>query len=51
VGSAVPFWESKSKQIIIVPGTPDFLSRLVALSTCVRLSLKKAAHAVLSGAA
>jgi hypothetical protein len=30
---------------------PDFLSKLVALSNSMRLSLKKAAHAVLSGAA
>jgi len=30
---------------------PDFLSRLVALSNSMRLSLKKAAHAVLSDAA
>jgi hypothetical protein len=36
---------------VIVPGTPDFLSRLVALSNSMRLSLKKAAHAVLSVAA
>jgi hypothetical protein len=33
------------------PGYADFLSRLVALSNCMRLSLTKAAHAVLSGAA
>jgi hypothetical protein len=33
------------------PTYPDFLSMLVALSNCMRLSLKKAAHAVLSGAA
>jgi uncharacterized protein YqcC (DUF446 family) len=39
------------KQIVIVPRIPDFLSRLVALSSCMRLSLKKAAHVVLSGAA
>jgi hypothetical protein len=39
------------KQIIIIPGTLDFLSRLVALSNSMRLSLKKAAYAVLSGAA
>jgi hypothetical protein len=39
------------KQTIIFPGTPDFLSRFVALSTSMRLSLKKAAQAVLSGAA
>jgi hypothetical protein len=39
------------KQTIISPGTPDFLSRLVALLNCMRLSLKKAAHAILSGAA
>jgi hypothetical protein len=39
------------KKIIIFPGTPDFLSRLVALSNSMRLSLKKAAHAVLSDAA
>jgi hypothetical protein len=31
------------------PRYPDFL--LVALSNCMRLSLKKAAHAALSGAA
>jgi len=30
---------------------PDFLSRLVTLSNSMRLSLKKAAHAVLSDAA
>jgi hypothetical protein len=30
---------------------PDFLSKFVALSNSMRLSLKKAAHAVLSGAA
>jgi hypothetical protein len=39
------------KQIIIIPRTPDFLSRLVALSNSMRLSLMKAAHVVLSGAA
>ncbi len=33
------------------PRYPDFLPRLVALSNCMRLSLTKAAHAVLSGAA
>jgi hypothetical protein len=32
------------------PRYPDFLSRLVALSNSMQLSLKKAAHAVLSGA-
>jgi hypothetical protein len=31
--------------------TPDFLSRLVALANIMRLSLKKGAHAVFSGAA
>jgi hypothetical protein len=39
------------KQIIIIPRTPDFLSRLVALSNSMRLFLMKAAHAVLSDAA
>jgi hypothetical protein len=34
-----------------VPRTPDFLSRLVALSNCMRLSLTKAAHAIPSGVA
>jgi hypothetical protein len=33
----------------LFPRTPDFLSRLVALSNCMRLSLKKAAQAGLSG--
>jgi hypothetical protein len=49
--SAGAVLEKQWKQIIIFPGIPDFLLRLVALSTCMRLSLKKAAHAVLSGAA
>jgi hypothetical protein len=31
--------------------SPDFLSRLVELSNSMRLSSKKAAHAILSGAA
>jgi hypothetical protein len=31
--------------------TPDFLSRLVALASFLRLSLRKAAHAAISGAA
>jgi len=30
---------------------PDFLSKFMALSNSTRLSIKKAAHAVLSGAA
>src|SRR5271170_1892872 len=30
------------------PRSPDFLSRLVALPSCMRFSAKKAAHAVLS---
>jgi hypothetical protein len=33
------------------PSYPDFLSRLVALSKPMRLSLEKAAHPVLSGTA
>jgi hypothetical protein len=37
--------------LYFVPRTPDFLSRLVALSNSIRLSLMKAAHAVLSDAA
>jgi hypothetical protein len=39
------------RPVFFVPRTPDFLSRLVALSRSMRLSLMKAAHAVLSGAA
>jgi hypothetical protein len=39
------------RPVFFVPRTPDFLSRLVALSNSMRLSLKKAAHAVLSDAA
>jgi hypothetical protein len=35
----------------MAPCSPDFLSRLVALSSFMRLSVKKAAHAVLSDAA
>jgi hypothetical protein len=31
--------------------SPDFLSRLVALANFMRLSLRKAAHAAISGAA
>jgi hypothetical protein len=50
VSAITPFGKA-IKKIIIIPGTPDFLSRLVALSNCMRLSLEKAAHAVLSGAA
>jgi hypothetical protein len=37
--------------VFFVPRTPDFLSRLVALSNSMRLSLKKAAYTVLSDAA
>jgi len=36
---------------LLFPTYPDFLSRLVALSHSMRLSLKKAAHAILSDAA
>jgi hypothetical protein len=39
------------RPFLFVPRTPNFLSRLVALSNSMRLSLKKAAHAVLSDAA
>jgi hypothetical protein len=51
LSAVAPLWESIGKPVIIIPGTPDFLSRLVALSNCMRLSLKKAAHAAPSGAA
>jgi hypothetical protein len=37
--------------VVFGPRTPDFLSRLVALANFMRLSLMKAAHAVVFGAA
>jgi hypothetical protein len=37
--------------IFFGPRTPDFLSRFVALSNSMRLSLMKAAHVVVSDAA
>jgi hypothetical protein len=39
------------RPVVFGPRTPDFLSRLVALANCMRLSLMKAAHAVVFGAA
>jgi hypothetical protein len=46
VGVSSSLWQ---KAIVGLP--PDFLSRWVALWNSMRFSLKKAAHAVLAGAA